>query len=343
MHKLSKWIFIFLLTVIANSIVWGQISINTTGDTGNSNAALDVSSTEKGMLIPRMTASNRLGINNPAEGLLIFQIDGSKGFYLYNGNAWTEVNKSSSAVPIGSIIDWWRPNAGFPLPEGYKICDGSVINEPQSPINGQTTPAMSNRFVIGTTNPAEAGELGGTATHTHQLSALATSSNNFNHNHTFNYGTIYTNVAGNHSHELIPSSGTLSSTNNHNHTWSLYNNSAKVWTSYNSAGNIVQMIDWGDGMDSGGAGHYPIQQDGNSFSSYTYETSSVSSHNHTYQIPAGKNTSSGGGHSHNSIVGQKTTGNSGGHEHTYNSGTITSDTKSNHPKNMALLKLMRIY
>ena len=36
----------------------------------------------------------------------------------------------SSDVPIGTVLDWWRDQshtAPIPLPEGYAICDGSVI------------------------------------------------------------------------------------------------------------------------------------------------------------------------------------------------------------------------
>lgn len=52
--------------------------------TPNSSAQLDVSSTSKGLLIPRMTEAQKGQIANPATGLLIWQTDGTPGFY-YNG------------------------------------------------------------------------------------------------------------------------------------------------------------------------------------------------------------------------------------------------------------------
>lgn len=54
-------------------------------------AQLDVTSTTKGFLPPRMTAAQRAAIASPAEGLLVFQTDGSKGYYYFKGGAWTSL------------------------------------------------------------------------------------------------------------------------------------------------------------------------------------------------------------------------------------------------------------
>ncbi|MBN3034444.1 MAG: hypothetical protein JW861_02595 [Bacteroidales bacterium] len=50
-------------------------------------AILDVHSTSKGLLIPRMTELERDAIQVPATGLLIFQTDGIPGLYLNEGDA----------------------------------------------------------------------------------------------------------------------------------------------------------------------------------------------------------------------------------------------------------------
>jgi hypothetical protein len=65
-----------------------SVSINNTGAASDSTAMLDVSSTTKGLLIPRMTAQQKTGITNPATGLLIYQTDGDPGFYYFNGTNW---------------------------------------------------------------------------------------------------------------------------------------------------------------------------------------------------------------------------------------------------------------
>jgi uncharacterized protein (TIGR02145 family) len=69
--------FIILLFIINNSQFTAHsfsqgVSINTSGLTADASAMLDISSTSKGLLIPRMTLSQRDNINSPATSLLIF-------------------------------------------------------------------------------------------------------------------------------------------------------------------------------------------------------------------------------------------------------------------------------
>lgn len=63
----------------------GQIGINVT--TPNASAALDVTSTTAGILIPRMTKAQRDLITQVA-GLMIFQTDATPGLRMSNGTNW---------------------------------------------------------------------------------------------------------------------------------------------------------------------------------------------------------------------------------------------------------------
>jgi len=63
---------LLLLSVLISFTMFGQVGIGTT--TPDPSAKLDVSSTTKGFLLPRMTTSQRNAISNPAEGLLIYNI-----------------------------------------------------------------------------------------------------------------------------------------------------------------------------------------------------------------------------------------------------------------------------
>ena len=71
-----------LLIYAANA----QVGIGTTSPDASSR--LDVVSTTKGMLVPRMTSAQKSAISSPASGLLVYQTDGTAGFYYYNGSAW---------------------------------------------------------------------------------------------------------------------------------------------------------------------------------------------------------------------------------------------------------------
>jgi hypothetical protein len=60
---------------------------------------LDVSSTAKGFLAPRMTESEREAISSPAEGLMVYQTDGEEGFYYNQGSSsspdWVKIGDAS--------------------------------------------------------------------------------------------------------------------------------------------------------------------------------------------------------------------------------------------------------
>lgn len=75
------------IAVLFNMTAHGQsIGISNTGVTPDASAMLDVRSTDKGLLVPRMTSSDRGSIANPATGLIVYQMDGASGFY-YNGGS----------------------------------------------------------------------------------------------------------------------------------------------------------------------------------------------------------------------------------------------------------------
>jgi hypothetical protein len=71
----------------------GAAGIGTT--TPDSSSLLEIKSTAKGILIPRMTQAQRNAITRPATGLLIYQTNATPGFYYYNGSAWTAVTQKT--------------------------------------------------------------------------------------------------------------------------------------------------------------------------------------------------------------------------------------------------------
>lgn len=82
---------LFIVSFSGLSKTFSQsVSINSTGNISDTSAILDITSVSKGILVPRMTAIQRLAIFTPAEGLLVYQADQTKGFYYYNTiSGWT--------------------------------------------------------------------------------------------------------------------------------------------------------------------------------------------------------------------------------------------------------------
>ncbi len=76
-----------------------SLSINTTGATADPSAILDVTSTTKGMLIPRMDKTQKNAIATPATGLLIYQtLPDSIGFHYYDGTQWVWLSGTSDST-----------------------------------------------------------------------------------------------------------------------------------------------------------------------------------------------------------------------------------------------------
>ena len=92
-------------SLFASSLSFAQnVGINGTGALPDGSAMLDVSSTTKGFLTPRMTLTERNAIASPATGLLIYQTDNTPGFYYYNGTAWVQsVGPAGPAGANGSL------------------------------------------------------------------------------------------------------------------------------------------------------------------------------------------------------------------------------------------------
>ena len=90
---MKKALFLlFIVPVLAS----GQVGINTTNP--HPSSILDMNSTTSGVLVPRMTAAEKLAITTPATGLLVYQTDSPIGFFYYDGTSWVQISTGSSAM-----------------------------------------------------------------------------------------------------------------------------------------------------------------------------------------------------------------------------------------------------
>ena len=81
-----------------------QVGIGTTSP--DNSAILDVVSTTKGVLVPRMTSGQRTSISNPADGLLVYQTGGGNtgGYWLYLAGAWVRLATGNDLTGSGSAF-----------------------------------------------------------------------------------------------------------------------------------------------------------------------------------------------------------------------------------------------
>ena len=88
------FLFAFFITIKA------QVAINTDESLPDASAILDISSTEKGVLIPRMSSAEREAISNPATGLLVYDST-ENSFWYYANTMWTEIGKGAFSSENG--------------------------------------------------------------------------------------------------------------------------------------------------------------------------------------------------------------------------------------------------
>ena len=268
------------ITLIASYSLTAQVAVTTDGSSADASAMLDVKSTDKGMLLPSMTATQRNAISSPAIGLLVFVTD-DNNFYFYNGAAWTQF--SGGGNPAGTIVAF----GGSTVPDGWLLCDGSEVSRTVYPNlynaitanwgagNGTTTfhlPDLRGRFLRGTDHGA--GIDPDAASRTAQ-STLGNSGDNV--------GSVQDDAYKNHDHSVDPPNTSTNTTGNHRHRQGGFTNGYGSQYlpagSYNPSGSP-------DEFDSN------IMNSGEGGETLPY-TGYVGDHSHTVNISAFNSASSG--------------------------------------------------
>ncbi len=101
------------------------VGINSIGNPADPSAMLDISSSNKGVLIPRLTTAERDAILNPAHGLIIYNLTTDCLNY-YNGQIWFTM--------CGNCIPPAPPAAGGNTP----LCEGGSLQLTATSVPGAT-------------------------------------------------------------------------------------------------------------------------------------------------------------------------------------------------------------
>lgn len=126
-------------TIVMIAFFFGLLQANSQNSVGvgtnapHSSAALDVTATDKGMLVPRMNSVQRTGIAAPANGLLVYDTD-FNSFWYFDGTVWTELAGGSTTgdnlgnhiatqnIQLGS--HWLSGDGGN---EGIHVTSGGTV------------------------------------------------------------------------------------------------------------------------------------------------------------------------------------------------------------------------
>ena len=130
-----KHVFLTVFTIVffTFNVKAQSVGVNTTGASPDISSMLDVQSSSKGILIPRMSMIERQGIFKPANGLLVYDTD-SDSFWFFQSGVWNEIKSDNNAVfkKSGTTVS---PASGY-------ATDDFVFGSESIPLTGITKDTM---------------------------------------------------------------------------------------------------------------------------------------------------------------------------------------------------------
>lgn len=99
MSFMKSFLLLITMSAACTAGVAQSVAINNDGALPHTSAALDIKSTNKGLLTPRLTTAERTAIASPAKGLLVFDTN-TNSFWFHNGAAWTNLAAGGGSFSI---------------------------------------------------------------------------------------------------------------------------------------------------------------------------------------------------------------------------------------------------
>jgi hypothetical protein len=151
-------------TFLALATAWSLFAQNSVGigtAIPNTSAVLDISSTSKGLLTPRMSTVQRNAISTPAKGLLVYDTD-LNALYHYNGNVWTAVGGSGSfSLPYSGSTNQTVDAFSISNTSAGTAISGAVSANSVAAIKGNSTATVGGYGVLGSSTSTTGFGIGG--------------------------------------------------------------------------------------------------------------------------------------------------------------------------------------
>ena len=174
--KSNFYLLFSILLMLGSLNLSAQIGIGTKNPAASAALEVTSSSNNKGILIPRITASQKDAIVSPAEGLLIYQTTAPTGFYYYSGTAWKLMANATDLSATGNAGTATRlaaskningvafdGSADITVPAATETLTGTTL---KSTITGSSLTSVGTLANLTVTNPIVGSVTGnaGTAT-----------------------------------------------------------------------------------------------------------------------------------------------------------------------------------
>jgi hypothetical protein len=254
----TLWVIFALFTGTLSALA--QNTFPSSGSAGigtaspNASSILDVVSTTKGVLVPRMTKTERDAIVSPATGLLIYQTNNTPGFYYYSGSVWTAISTKDANKTLSNLTSPTAINVGL-LPGSTGTLDlGS------SSLKWRDVYISNIKFADGTTQSTAGGGGGGiggsgTTSYIPKFTATSTLGNSTLYDNGGNIGFNTTTMIGsaNVTMKSLNTTGyggmylDMGGTSGRKPFYGYaVGGVAKVWTYYDEASNQFRIYNGGD-------------------------------------------------------------------------------------------------
>lgn len=134
------------------------LQVGNTSTAVNASAALEVNSTSKGLLIPRMSTTDRTGITTPATGLQVYDTTTNSNWY-YNGTAWVQSATGTAkfvdgTTPADAVFTGGNVGIGTTTPTSkFNVVSSNVVSNYDFPVtiqNTNTSATLTRVLILGT-------------------------------------------------------------------------------------------------------------------------------------------------------------------------------------------------